>query len=416
MTLKTKIKNKINYYSKKIGIDLNYFIKGSFWNSLNQLVNVTLGMILSVFLARFTTQDVLGNYNFIISIMSMLSIIAMPGLNVSLMKSVSNKKDGVYVRSFRLSFLWSLIGVPMLLVMGLYYYFESNMVVVGICLLLAAIFFPLFYAPNNWQYLLQGKKRFDILSKSSIIQTFIRTLAVILAVIIGKGSLIPIVIAFLISNSLFNIFYYYKYKRLVKNDLEDEDWKKTGYKLTFVEFTLIAYDNIDRIFIGILLGPAQLAIYVIAVSIINLIRGSFSQIFRVFTPKILEMKKELICYNLKKFMPWFIISNIGLVILLFIVIPLIITLLYSEKYVESIFYAQIYLITIPLAFIMSITNTALIAIRKENALLRIRIIGTIIILFLYFILIPVFGICGAILSSIIYYLILDILQYIYIFK
>ena len=410
--IKFKIKKIIILYSNKFGIDLDYILKSSIWNSSNQLMTIIFGIILSIFLARTTSTEVFGDYYFLLSIITMLSIISMPGLNISLVKSVSRGKDGIYTESVKLSFLWSLIGIPVLLLIGLYYYFFGNNLV-GIALLLAAIFFPFFYAPNNWQYLLIGKERFDLYSKRNMTQTLIISMFIIISVIIGKGSLIPIFITYMLFNAFFNTFYYFQCKKFVENDAEEEGWKNSGYQLTFIEFTLFAYDNIDKIIIGILLGPSQLAIYVIAVTVVNLLRGSFSQIFQVITPKIMKMEKELINYHLKRLMPKFIIFNIILLIFIIIILPFIIKLFYSEKYIQSIYYAQIYTLTIPLAFIMTITSNIIVAHNKENILLKLRIVGTIVLLSLYVLLIPLLGLIGAIISSIIYYIFIDILQYFY---
>jgi Polysaccharide biosynthesis protein. len=218
----SKLKEIMDNYSKKIGIDLDYFIKNSFLTILIQISNITLSLILTIFLARFTTKDVFGSYNFIISIISMLTIISMPGFNFTLIKSASRGKDGLYNKIFKLRFFWSLIGVPFLIFVGLYYfYFENQMI--GLGLLLASIFFPFFDPPTIWVKLLQGKKRFDLVTKNSIIIIFIRTVTIIIATILGSGNIIPILIAFLIAHSSLNLLYYYKSKNLlINNEIEEK--------------------------------------------------------------------------------------------------------------------------------------------------------------------------------------------------
>ena len=55
---------------------------------------------------------------------------------------------------------------------------------------------------------------------------------------------------------------------------------KSGYKLTLNDFVTLSYDNVDKILIGIFLGPVELAIYAIAVSIVSAIKASVIQIIR----------------------------------------------------------------------------------------------------------------------------------------
>ena len=413
--IKFKKKDLLNHYSKKMGIDLNYFFKNSLWYSINQITTIVFGILLMVFLTRFTSKEVFGNYNFIISIITMLSIISMPGFKVSLLKSVSKDEDGMYSETFKLSLIWSLTCVPLLIMIGLYYFYFDNPII-GIGLFVASIFFPLLYAPTNWGPFLEGKKRFDLSAKYNIILTFTRTFTIIIATLAGNGNIIPILIAFLITNSILNIVFHFKTKKFITNNKVEKNWKKNGYKLTFVEFTLFIYNYADKIIIGAVLGSVQLAIYVIATNVIYQIITSTGQILRVIYPKIFKMNAELIIHSLKRFVPKFILAIAGLSLIIILILPILIPLLFSENYIESVFYAQIFAIVIPLNLLTSITNPVLIALNKEDILFRFRIIGIIILLFLYIILIPFIGLLGAIISSIIYYAFLILLQFWYIFK
>lgn len=408
------LRNIIKYLSERIGIDLEYFLVNSFWTTLIQVTNIILSLILTIFLARFTTQENFGNYNFIISIITLLSIISMPGFGIILIKHVSKGKDGLYDEIFKIRLIWSLLGVPLLLLIGIYYYFNNQLV--GISLLLTSIFFPFLYAPNNWVKLLEGKKRFDSVAKKSIFLIIIRTLTIIIAAILGSGNLIPILAAFLVTNSIFEMFYYFKSKKFLTNNKIVKNWKENGYKLTFVEFTYSIYYQADKIIIGVILGPVELAIYIIATSVVYQISGSITQILRIIYPKIFHMDSQLLIKTLKKFIPKFTILMLLFSLLILFILPIIIPSLFSESYSGSIFYAQIYTFVIPLTVITSITDPVLMALNKENLLFRIRVIGIIIVLLLYLLLIPLLGIFGAIISSIAYYMILMSLQLIYILK
>lgn len=389
------------------------FIKNTSWSTINQLVTILLSVLLTVVFARLTSQELFGQYNFLISVVAIISIVAIPGLNTSMLRSISRGMDGVYVKAVRLSFLWSMLGVPVLFLIGGYYYLFNNQII-GLGLFVAAILFPLIYAPNNWIALLQGKKRFDIFAKYSIIQVLIRTMAIILAIYLDKNSLILIFLTYLITSALTNVFLYYKCKKYLKNDDEEEGWRKSGYKLTFNDFVALSYDNVDKILIGIFLGPVELAIYSIAVSIVSALKASLIQIVKVVSPSIYAMDKETLKTKLKQTFPFLIILNLVLLALIIVLIPFITTLLFSEKYAGSIFYAQVYSITIPLAVFMAVFSSALISLKEENILLISRLVGLILILPLYMILIPYLGIIGAIIASIIYYIVLCLIQYFYL--
>jgi O-antigen/teichoic acid export membrane protein len=117
---------------------------------------------------------------------------------------------------------------------------------------------------------------------------------------------------------------------------------------------------------------------------------------------------------MRKFTPFILILFSIVSIILILIIPYAILLLFSSKYANSIIYAQIYTLTVPLSFLLSITTLIMIAKNLENALLKFRVIGVLIILGLYFLLIPTYGLMGAIISSIFYFLIINIIQYSYL--
>jgi O-antigen/teichoic acid export membrane protein len=405
-------KNLVNRL-KRYKQDYDVFIKNTSWTSINQVVTILLGIILSVIFARFTSKELFGEYNFLNSMIAIVSIVAIPGLNTSMLRSISRGMDGVYVKAVKLSFMWSLLGVPILFLVGGYYYFFNNQII-GLGLFTGAIFFPLIYSTNNWIALLQGKKKFDIFAKFSIIQSIIRTSTVILAIFSGPTNLIIIFLAFLATGAATNIIFFFKCKQYIENQEEEEGWRRSGYKLSFNDFVTLSYDNLDKILIGIFLGPVELAIYAIAVSIVSALKGSLIQIITVISPSIFSMEKEKLKIYLKKTFPSLILLNIILLIVIILILPFITTLLYSQKYSDSIFFAQVYAITIPLAFILAVLNTSLISLREENVILVSRLLGFILMLILYVVLIPILGIMGAIIASIIYYVSLCIILYHYL--
>ena len=193
---------------KDLKQDYDSFIRNTSWTTINQVITILLGIVLSVIFARLTSKELFGEYNFLNSVIAIVSIVAIPGLNTSMLRSISRNMDGVYIKAVKLSFMWSLLGIPILFLIGCYYYFFNSQVI-GLGLFIAAVFFPLIYAPNNWIALLQGKRRFDIFAKYSIIQSIIRTSTILIAIFSGPMNLIIIFLAFLTTSASTNIFFFF---------------------------------------------------------------------------------------------------------------------------------------------------------------------------------------------------------------
>ncbi len=401
-----KVRRKIYNLSKdigdKIGIDLPYYVENGFWATIGQVIQIVVGILLSVVLARFTSEKILGQYNFLISILTIFSIISLPGINVSLLRSVARKKHGTYKKAVKFSFLWSLAGLPLTLLIGAYYYFYDEQII-GIGIFVAAIFSPLIFPFASWDSLYQGQSKFSISTYFNSIKTVIIAGFVSVSIFFGKDNLILIFISYLASNTFTNLLFYYLSFKHIKNDDIENSWKKSSYKLSLIAVISLIYDHADKIIIGVFFEPEKLAVYSIAVSIIIYLRTAIKMLIRVIMPKLFAADKELLQNILRKYIvKFFVVLILGSIVFYFL-LPFVITILYSTKYENSVFYAQIYLISIPATGLVMFLQNYLIAFNSETLMIKVKLIFTVLNLLLYILLIPYFGIFGAVVSSIIYY-------------
>jgi len=78
--------------------------------------------------------------------------------------------------------------------------------------------------------------------------------------------------------------------------------------------------------------------------------------------------------------------------------------MYSQKYSEVIVFSQVYLAIIPFYFLNSITNNFLIKYQLNKEINFSRIISIIAVIVLYSLLIPLYGIWGGVISSMLYFI------------
>jgi O-antigen/teichoic acid export membrane protein len=412
-------RKKVYHLSKKIGnkfdFDLPYFVENGFWVSANQIVQVLIGLGLSVVLARFTSTEVLGQYNFLLSILSILSIISMPGVNISLFRAIAKKKHGTYKKVVNFSFLWSLAGVPLFLFIAMYYYFEGNNLL-SISIFFSGIFFPFINPFNKWSVLLQAQSKFNLSMFYDTSKTMFVAAFVILSVFLGRDNLTLIFLAYLFSNTFISLLFYFSTQKYILNKEEDKSWKKSSYKLSLISFMSYVYDYADKILIGILFEPSQLAIYSIAVTSITQLRTGIKMLLRVLMPKLFKADEILLRKILRKYVLKFTLILAFISTVLYFLFPFLINILYSEKYESSIFYAQLFLISVPATGLTMFLQDYLIAFKAETLMIKTKLIFTSFNLALYVVLIPYWGLFGAIISSIIYYHLLAISFLYYSYK
>jgi len=112
-----------------------------FWSNINQGITTAFALAVSVVLTRLGSKELYGQYVFILGIFGLFSIISIPGVRICVFRTAAQGYDGVYRKATRFSFLWSLFGIPLLVIAGiLIYLFKAK--ILGTGLIAVALFFP----------------------------------------------------------------------------------------------------------------------------------------------------------------------------------------------------------------------------------------------------------------------------------
>lgn len=390
-------------YGRKMGLDLPYFIKNSYWVILRQSVEITAGLALSVAFARLASQEVFGQYQFILSIFATFSILSIPGFNTSIIKAAANGYDGEYPDIVKKSFFWSLLGIPVLMMIGAYYYVFQNHLL-GIALMISAVFFPFFYAPNTWYNYLQGKNRFDVLARYGISQSLINTAATVAVLFFSRNNLVAITFTYLISYTFFNVFYYFKSLKYMENEKRDNESISYGFFLTKLSIIGVISNNIDKLLIGIFLPASQLAVYSIGILFTRQIQSFSKGLLWIVSVKAIKQKILSRKYYLLIFIGG--IAAAGLFMILF---KYLIPLLFSDKYSASIILSEITIVFFPFFLLTTIYGNEITFNSEKKVLLKNSFISPLILIVLNILVLPIFGIKGlAFLSGFQYIIFLSV--------
>jgi O-antigen/teichoic acid export membrane protein len=411
--MRKKIESLILYGNKKSGINLRFLLENYPWMFFQNVVTIIAGLGFSVIFARIATREVYGQFGYATSIITLLALFSIPGLNTAIFRSVSRGFDGTYKKATRLMFFSSTLGVPVLMGLGVYhYYFVSK--ILGLCFLFSSVFSPVFHPSKVWGNLLQAQEKFRKFAIYVSILSIVRLILVGSVIFITRGSLLPIFITYILVELFVNSYLYIKTLKFVRNNKVEEGWKSTGYRLSISSIFNKSYAHSDKILLMFFLGAEKLAIYSIAVALVTTISNILSLFVRVYLPKIYRSDSDYLIYFIKKrLLVILVILLIGLAAIYFLV-PLVIISLYSTKYSESIVVAQAYLLTIPFHFFVVLSSGILFKERKENYYISSMVGAGIINLCLYFILIPLLGIMGAVIGSIAFFLIQVVINWVYI--
>ena len=388
--------------AKKFILELRPHTTNIFWSNLNQMVTTASALAVSVIFIKLGGKEFYGHYLFVLGIFGLFSIVSIPGVQICVFRTAAQGYEGVYRKATAFSFLWSLSGIGLLIITGvLFYYFKTK--ILGVSLIACALFFPFMTSLQNWMLFLKGRSEFGRLVAYNSIKLLTSMIAVALSVIF-TGNLVVVLVAYFAVSSVFNIFYHLKCMSLSRNDELDEGWQKQSYALTTVILSTVIFGRVDIVLLGLLFEKAgqmeQVAIYGLVMKFADIFFRLIKSTMEAVIPSIYKSKKITIGYFCKFFLLSFLIP-----VILYPIIKYPILFLYGQECSEVILYSQVYLAIIPFYFLNLMATHFLIKYKLDKEINIGRIISIIAVLIFYSVLIPLYGIWGGVISSMLYFII-----------
>ncbi|MBW9222920.1 oligosaccharide flippase family protein [Methanothermococcus sp. SCGC AD-155-K20] len=410
-SLKERIYLTAKKYSSKVGLDLPYFIKGGFWLSFIQFFNTLKGFILSVVLANMLSKESFGEYSFVLSILGLAGIFALPGMSFAIIQSVARGYEGTYFKALREVFKYSWISSLILLGATVYTYFKGNFNLSTIFLILS-VMFPFYSISGYYQSLLNGKKRFDILSKLSSFFNILSTLLTVVVVFITKSVFWIVVSTVLIQILICGYFSIFYIRKFIKNSEVDKSSIDFGKGIS-PSLALNSFaNNFDSLIMVHFLGFSELAIFKIITLIPNQIKIFMNSLTPLILPKITskDVSKEEIIKHFKKFL-LLVILLIGVY---WIIAPFIFKWFYP-KYYNYVWLSMIFHLSF-ISFLSILPLNYILKEKEKKFVSRYYNYSSIFLVIASFVFIYYMGLIGAIVARMLYRLFLIFLILYYFLK
>ncbi len=381
--------------SKRFDIDLRYFLGSGFYLNLNTIVGAASALVLSVFFARFLSKEVFGQYSFVVSVVSIASLFALPGMRTAVVQSVARGFFGNYRVGLRICLKWSLLGSLSLAGFSLYYFF-SGATALWIGFLLAAVLF----SPQSVSYFypsyLAGAKQF----KTSALYFSIYSLASVLmfiAAVFLWGTLPALIGVYFLSHILVSgVFTLRIYFRL-KEDLVDVEAVRFGKHLSAVEALQTVAFYADNVLVGALLGFEELAVYTFAKILPEQVKSFARNIGELALPQLSQMSKADVGRSLMR-KSWQFSAVMGVLVVAYIVAAPFLYKLLFPQYSDAVVYSQA--LALSVTFPVILFNYAF----QAHLLKRETFVGNVgssfIQIFLLLALTPLYGLVGAVAARI----------------
>ena len=381
-----------------------------------QIISAVFGIASSVLIARIIGPRIMGQYSYLIWIVSTLTAVGSLGIPNTLIKYIAEysegkKKDLSDAIAGNLLVLTIIIGVVTTVVLFLLASFHvfPNSIQTGYFYLLAFIL-PLTILSSSLTAILRGKRRYQTLLYVGLI-----TSPVMFLMILGTLLISPTLnglVAYYIVNTIFSFVLLAIFARrsfslsLVKlpKKLFHSVFKFALSVSGILLLDQIVWSQSEVLFLGHYSTPEQVAFYTVSytltTNVMNLFPGS---ILGALMPHISalhgqENKKEIISsyQNAAKYVGIIVAALVGGGIAL--ASPFIYTV-YGSQYSQMIPVFRILLITSGLAAIFGVTATILYGTTQQNIILKTGFILSIINILLDFLIIPFYGATGAALAN-----------------
>lgn len=402
------MKMLIAFLERFLRTDIRYLVKGTFWLSISRVVGVGIAFGLSILYARYLPKELYGDYRYIMSVAGALGIFALPGMATIITRSIARGFEGTF-RQGSFFIFFSSFGISLVSV-GIavwFYMYGNNALAAGF--LIAALLVPFAEGLGNWRAYFDGRKEFEKKTgfnvASNLFYGVLMGGAIALMITLDIAPLLALallVAAYFFGHGIPNILAYRSTLKMVQKTAPIEPGAiRYGFHLSFLDAPATIANYLDGILLYQLLGPASLAVYSFALAPSEQIKGFLGLSAAVAAPKLFartatreetdELKRTLTLKILRSVL--FTSVLIGLYVLL---APWFYHTFFPA-YQEAILFSQILSLSL-LLFPLGLFNTALKAEGNLQKVYIYQLSAPFVQIIAFALLIPPFGIWGAVVG------------------
>lgn len=387
------------------------FVRGTLSTGLGSLSTMVLGLLATMVAARRLAPEAFGGFVLLQVVAVFLTRVSSFGLDLSVARSVASTDDGERKRQlintavyFRLSTVFVVSLVALIARPALYAAFGSSLM--PNLLLFLPILFLLESSTGLLKSALQGLFLFKRMGMTDFIAGLFNFLLVLVFVQFFDRGAMGLIQARVISLSLSCAYAYLATpvkKRLEFHPQALKEMLVFGFPLQINDILGFAFQRIDTLIIGVLLGPADVAYYEIARRIpdsLARLYEAFRSVYYAFLSRLFGLgqqnKAAQLLNNSTRLVSF--ASILGALLALLFGRDIII-LLFSEYYLASVPAFVLLMAALGISLVGNILGTSLVAVGDSDKPAIINVVHTAVSSLANLVLIPVLGIAGAALAT-----------------
>lgn len=263
---------------------VKFLAKDTFYLVANLVVGTLGALIITLVLANLISPEDFGIFKYVLSVGSVLAIFSLGGMTTAVARSIAKGCEGGLEKSFIVQLKWGFFITFLATVMASLYFFQGN-TMLALLIIWTGITVPVISAANTFKAYFWGKRIFVLAAVFGIaITIFVTSISVLVAQV--TRSVFLIVILYYFSQVVINllsywliIHYFHLNKKMEKTTIS------YGKHLSAINIIGALAQYLDVFLVFHFLGSAELAIYIMAISIPEQIKNILRSVQTALFPR-----------------------------------------------------------------------------------------------------------------------------------
>jgi O-antigen/teichoic acid export membrane protein len=400
--LKSRLYPLLRRSEKYTKTDMVYLVSSNFWLTVPRFVLLFAGMGLTVAFANLLTPQEFGTYKYVLATAGFIGAFSLSSMGQSVMRFVAQGKPHVVPHLVRTMMLWSLPASIVTLVVSGYYFAHGNQTLgYGLVFIAVANVLSNGYGLSKSVMVATGD------FKANTFSGFPRALlsiVIVLAALLFTRDVTYILLAYFGSNILLAwSLYRYSVRRLTidgaraaKEDVSEA--VRFGKHMSVLGFFMLISGQIDQLLLWHFTDAATLAIYTLALAPVKEVQNLLGNFATILFPRLARKSKEEVRESLPLRLRQMFLASVLLFSLYVLAVPFLFSYLFPA-YLPSVLVSQALALTV-IFQIKSVIELLLIAHGEVKKRYVATLSSQAIELALFCILIPLFGLWGAVWATV----------------
>lgn len=398
------------HFRKSTRLFKNKILSNSMFLLTEKVIRLLISFFIIAYIARYLGPHQFGELNYAISLVGFFAILAGFGLDSLVVKELSKslKFSQIFLgTAFYIKFIGSIILFILLVL--LIQFTENNFDTKILIIIIGSSI--IFQSLNVVDFYFQSYHLNQYVAISNIIQVTISSCLKLLLVYY-QFSLGYIAVAYALDPLLLSILFLYFYNN---QKYRNSKWKynnkvakillSRSWPLILSAFAIGVYANIDQIMITKMIGTEANGIYSAAVKIVGASYFLPQVLAIVFFPLLVKRASNMNKFenSILSFYSVTIYLGLAFSVYIYIFAHFIILTVYGASYIDSVKVLQLYTFISIFVFISIVNGRWFVIKNLQKKVFYRTIIGMLINIILNYLLIPIYGINGAIYATLFSY-------------